>query len=80
MPFLRRKYIYYVGEGRRDRRDSAQSSAARIARLDVTHIAPETFRARDMEFGAGDLDMLVGTQMLARATISERHAGRRRLS
>ena len=63
------KYIYYVGEGTEQIEEILQQRfpSLRIARLDRdTTVRRKLFERTIMEFGAGDLDMLVGTQMLAK--------------
>lgn len=63
------KYIYYVGEGTEQIEEILQQKfpQLRIARLDRdTTSRRKLFERAIMEFGAGDLDMLVGTQMLAK--------------
>jgi primosomal protein N' (replication factor Y) (superfamily II helicase) len=63
------KYIYYVGEGTEQLEEMLQKRfpALRIARLDRdTTARRKLFERAILEFGAGELDMLVGTQMLAK--------------
>ncbi|HYY58383.1 MAG TPA: primosomal protein N' [Pyrinomonadaceae bacterium] len=63
------KFIYYVGEGTEQIEEILQQRfpGLRIARLDRdTTSRRKLFERAIMEFGAGDLDMLVGTQMLAK--------------
>jgi primosomal protein N' (replication factor Y) len=63
------KYIYYVGEGTEQIEEMLQKRfpELRIARLDRdTTVRRKLFERTILEFGAGDLDMLVGTQMLAK--------------
>ncbi len=63
------KYIYYVGEGTEQIEEILQGRFPdlRIARLDRdTTVRRKLFERTIMEFGAGDIDMLVGTQMLAK--------------
>lgn len=63
------KYIYYVGEGTEQIEEILQRRFPdlRIARLDRdTTVRRKLFERTILEFGAGDLDMLVGTQMLAK--------------
>jgi primosomal protein N' (replication factor Y) (superfamily II helicase) len=63
------KYIYYVGEGTEQIEEILQQKfpSLRIARLDRdTTSRRKLFERAILEFGAGDLDMLVGTQMLAK--------------
>jgi primosomal protein N' (replication factor Y) len=63
------KYIYYIGEGTEQLEEMLQKRfpALRIARLDRdTTSRRKLFERAILEFGAGELDMLVGTQMLAK--------------
>ncbi|HYE64265.1 MAG TPA: primosomal protein N', partial [Pyrinomonadaceae bacterium] len=63
------KYIYYVGEGTEQIEEMLQKHfpSMRIARLDRdTTSRRKLYERTILEFGAGDLDMLVGTQMLAK--------------
>jgi primosomal protein N' (replication factor Y) len=63
------KYIYYVGEGTEQLEEMLQKRfpQLRIARLDRdTTSRRKLFERAILEFGAGELDMLVGTQMLAK--------------
>jgi primosomal protein N' (replication factor Y) (superfamily II helicase) len=63
------KYIYYVGEGTEQIEEILQGRfpELRIARLDRdTTSRRKLFERAILEFGAGELDMLVGTQMLAK--------------
>jgi primosomal protein N' (replication factor Y) len=63
------KYIYYVGEGTEQIEEILQRRfpTLRIARLDRdTTVRRKLFERTILEFGAGDIDMLVGTQMLAK--------------
>jgi primosomal protein N' (replication factor Y) len=63
------KYIYYVGEGTEQIEELLQKRfpMLRIARLDRdTTSRRKLFERAILEFGAGELDMLVGTQMLAK--------------
>jgi primosomal protein N' (replication factor Y) len=63
------KYIYYVGEGTEQIEEILQRRfpELRIARLDRdTTVRRKLFERTILEFGTGDLDMLVGTQMLAK--------------
>ena len=63
------KYIYYVGEGTEQIEEILQKKfpSLRIARLDRdTTSRRKLFERAILEFGAGELDMLVGTQMLAK--------------
>ncbi|MDT5123084.1 MAG: hypothetical protein QOC96_2566 [Acidobacteriota bacterium] len=63
------KYIYYVGEGTEQLEEMLQKRfpTLRIARLDRdTTSRRKLFERAILEFGAGELDMLVGTQMLAK--------------
>jgi primosomal protein N' (replication factor Y) (superfamily II helicase) len=68
-PSCQGKYIYYVGEGTEQLEEMLQKRfpVLRIARLDRdTTSRRKLFERAILEFGAGDLDMLVGTQMLAK--------------
>src|SRR5438067_5590853 len=68
-PSCNGKYIYYVGEGTEQLEEMLQKRfpALRIARLDRdTTSRRKLFERAILEFGAGELDMLVGTQMLAK--------------
>lgn len=68
-PSCNGKYIYYVGEGTEQIEEILQKKfpTLRIARLDRdTTSRRKLFEKAILEFGAGDLDMLVGTQMLAK--------------
>ncbi|MBC7909023.1 MAG: primosomal protein N', partial [Pyrinomonadaceae bacterium] len=63
------KYIYYVGEGTEQIEEILQKKfpTLKIARLDRdTTSRRKLFEKAILEFGAGELDMLVGTQMLAK--------------
>jgi primosomal protein N' (replication factor Y) len=63
------KFIYYVGEGTEQIEEMLQKRfpKLRIARLDRdTTSRRKLFERAILEFGAGELDMLVGTQMLAK--------------
>jgi primosomal protein N' (replication factor Y) len=63
------KYIYYVGEGTEQIEEMLRKKfpTLRIARLDRdTTSRRKLFERTILEFGAGELDMLVGTQMLAK--------------
>ncbi|MEA2172459.1 MAG: hypothetical protein QOD00_51, partial [Blastocatellia bacterium] len=63
------KYIYYVGEGTEQIEEMLKKRfpTLRIARLDRdTTSRRKLFERAILEFGAGELDMLVGTQMLAK--------------
>lgn len=63
------KFIYYVGEGTEQLEEMLKKRfpAIRIARLDRdTTSRRKLFERAILEFGAGELDMLVGTQMLAK--------------
>lgn len=63
------KYIYYVGEGTEQIEEMLRKlfPTLRIARLDRdTTSRRKLFERAILEFGAGELDMLVGTQMLAK--------------
>jgi primosomal protein N' (replication factor Y) (superfamily II helicase) len=68
-PSCQGKYIYYVGEGTEQIEEILQQRfpTLRIARLDRdTTSRRKLFERAILDFGAGDLDMLVGTQMLAK--------------
>lgn len=68
-PSCEGKYIYYVGEGTEQIEELLQKkfSTLRIARLDRdTTSRRKLFERTILEFSAGELDMLVGTQMLAK--------------
>jgi primosomal protein N' (replication factor Y) len=68
-PSCNGKYIYYVGEGTEQIEEILQKKFPdlRIARLDRdTTSRRKLFEKAILEFGAGELDMLVGTQMLAK--------------
>jgi primosomal protein N' (replication factor Y) len=68
-PSCNGKYIYYVGEGTEQLEEILQKKFPdlRIARLDRdTTSRRKLFEKAILEFGAGELDMLVGTQMLAK--------------
>ncbi|HEV2914460.1 MAG TPA: primosomal protein N' [Pyrinomonadaceae bacterium] len=63
------KFIYYVGEGTEQIEEILQQRfpSLKIARLDRdTTSRRKLFERAILEFGAGELDMLVGTQMLAK--------------
>jgi primosomal protein N' (replication factor Y) len=63
------KYIYYVGEGTEQLEEmlGKQFPALRIARIDRDTTARRSvFEKSLFDFSAGALDMLVGTQMLAK--------------
>jgi len=68
-PLCAGKYIQFVGEGTEQLEEILHKRfpALRIARLDRdTTSRRNLFEKAIMEFGAGELDMLVGTQMLAK--------------
>ncbi|MEO6390674.1 MAG: primosomal protein N', partial [Pyrinomonadaceae bacterium] len=68
-PACQGKYIYYVGEGTEQIEDLLREKfpAMRIARLDRdTAARKHGFEQVISAFGRGELDMLVGTQMLAK--------------
>lgn len=68
-PSCHGKYIYYVGEGTEQIEAllREQFPALRIARLDRdTARRKNAFEQTIMAFGRGELDLLVGTQMLAK--------------
>jgi primosomal protein N' (replication factor Y) len=63
------KYIYYVGEGTEQIEDQLKKlfPALRIARIDRdTTSRRRSFEKSLLEFSEGKIDMLVGTQMLAK--------------
>jgi primosomal protein N' (replication factor Y) len=63
------KYIYYVGEGTQQIEEELKTlfPALRIARIDRDTSARRGFFEKSLlEFGAGTIDMLVGTQILAK--------------
>ncbi|HEX8852077.1 MAG TPA: primosomal protein N', partial [Pyrinomonadaceae bacterium] len=68
-PSCQGKYIYYVGEGTEQLEEMLQKRfpQLRIARLDRdTTSRRSTYEQAILRFGAGELDMLVGTQMIAK--------------
>lgn len=68
-PACKGKYIYYIGEGTEQIEELLHElfPALRIARIDRDTISRRsTFEKSLLEFSAGRLDMLVGTQMLAK--------------
>jgi len=68
-PLCAGKYIQFVGEGTEQLEEILRKRfpQLRIARLDRdTTSRRNLFEKAIMEFGAGELDMLVGTQMLAK--------------
>jgi len=68
-PACKGKYIYFVGEGTEQIEEMIQSRfpTLRIARLDRdTTARRHTYEQAILSFGAGELDMLVGTQMIAK--------------
>ena len=63
------KYIYYVGEGTQQIEEKLKKlfPTLRIARIDRdTTSRRRSFEKSLMDFGAGKIDMLVGTQILAK--------------
>jgi primosomal protein N' (replication factor Y) len=63
------KYIYYVGEGTEQIEEMLRKRfpALRIGRIDRdTKSRRQQFEKTLLDFGKGDLDLLVGTQMLAK--------------
>ena len=63
------QYIYFIGEGTEQIEEILQKRfpALRIARLDRdTTSRRSTYEQAILRFGAGELDMLVGTQMIAK--------------
>jgi primosomal protein N' (replication factor Y) len=68
-PSCKGKYIYFVGEGTEQIEEIIQGRfpTLRIARLDRdTTARRHTYEEAILRFGAGELDMLVGTQMIAK--------------
>jgi len=68
-PACRGVYIYYVGEGTEQIEEIIQQKfpTLRIARLDRdTTSRRRSYEHAILRFGAGELDMLVGTQMIAK--------------
>ena len=68
-PQCGKKYIYYVGEGTEQLEEMLKGlfPALRIARIDRdTTSQRQRFEQSLLDFGLGRLDMLVGTQMLAK--------------
>ena len=68
-PACKGPYIYYVGEGTEQIEEIIQQKfpTLRIARLDRdTTSRRRTYEDAVLRFGAGELDMLVGTQMIAK--------------
>ena len=68
-PSCKGKYIYFIGEGTEQIEEIIQGRfpALRIARLDRdTTARRHTYEEAILRFGAGELDMLVGTQMIAK--------------
>jgi primosomal protein N' (replication factor Y) len=68
-PACQGQYIHYVGEGTEQIEEiiRARFPTLRIARLDRdTTARRHTFEQAILRFGAGELDMLVGTQMIAK--------------
>jgi primosomal protein N' (replication factor Y) len=68
-PLCTGKYIFYVGEGTEQIEEmlKTQFPELRIARLDHdTTSRGKMFEKTLLDFGAGALDMLIGTQMLAK--------------
>jgi primosomal protein N' (replication factor Y) len=68
-PACKGEYIYFVGEGTEQIEEMLQKRfpALRIARLDRdTTARRSTYEQAILRFGAGELDMLVGTQMIAK--------------
>ena len=63
------KFIYYVGEGTQQIEEQLKTlfPAVRIARIDRdTASRRGSFEASLLDFGKGEIDMLVGTQILAK--------------
>ena len=68
-PGCQGKFIYFIGEGTEQIEEILQTRfpALRIARLDRdTTARRSTYEQAILSFGAGELDMLVGTQMIAK--------------
>ena len=68
-PSCKGKYIYFIGEGTEQIEEIIQGRfpTLRIARLDRdTTARRHTYEEAILRFGAGELDMLVGTQMIAK--------------
>src|ERR687894_149490 len=68
-PACRGEFIHYVGEGTEQIEEilRARFPTLRIARLDRdTTARRSTYEQAILSFGAGELDMLVGTQMIAK--------------
>jgi primosomal protein N' (replication factor Y) len=68
-PACKGKYIFFIGEGTEQVEEilRARFPALRIARLDRdTTARRSTYEQAILSFGAGELDMLVGTQMIAK--------------
>jgi primosomal protein N' (replication factor Y) len=68
-PACKGQYIYYVGEGTEQIEEMIRQKfpTLRIARLDRdTTARKHTYEQAILSFAAGELDMLVGTQMIAK--------------
>ncbi|MGH9903509.1 MAG: replication restart helicase PriA, partial [Pyrinomonadaceae bacterium] len=68
-PSCRGQFIYFIGEGTEQIEEILQTRfpSLRIARLDRdTTARRSTYEQAILRFGAGELDMLVGTQMIAK--------------
>jgi primosomal protein N' (replication factor Y) (superfamily II helicase) len=68
-PSCEGKFIYFIGEGTEQIEEilRARFPSLRIARLDRdTTSRRSTYEQAILRFGAGELDMLVGTQMIAK--------------
>ncbi len=68
-PACQGQYIYFIGEGTEQIEEMLQKRfpALRIARLDRdTTARRNTYEQAILRFAAGELDMLVGTQMIAK--------------
>ncbi|HEY0099842.1 MAG TPA: primosomal protein N', partial [Pyrinomonadaceae bacterium] len=68
-PACKGKYIYFIGEGTEQIEEiiKGRFPTLRIARLDRdTTARRHTYEEAIMRFGSGELDMLVGTQMIAK--------------
>jgi primosomal protein N' (replication factor Y) (superfamily II helicase) len=68
-PTCKAQYIYYVGEGTEQIEEILKKRfpMLRIARLDRdTTVRKSAYEQTILQFGAGELDLLVGTQMIAK--------------
>ncbi len=69
-PACKGQFIYFIGEGTEQIEEILQKRfpALRIARLDRdTTSRRNSYEKAILRFAAGELDMLVGTQMIAKA-------------